>query len=50
MKPDTHLFFSLIKSVLRIIAGVSLMGGDLQRAGVFIVLAEVCGVLEEINI
>ena len=43
-----HFYVSLVKSVIRIGAGVSLLFGSLLLAGVLFILAEILGVLEEI--
>lgn len=46
--PKWHLYISLVKSILRIIAGGSLMGGLLVTGGLLIVMAEVLGIVEEL--
>lgn len=46
--PKKHLVISVIKSILRIIAGTSLVFGSLFVCGTFIVLAELLGILEEL--
>jgi hypothetical protein len=43
-----HFYVSLAKSGLRIFAGGVLMLGNFWLAGLFIILAEVLGVIEEI--
>jgi len=43
-----HFYVSLAKSALRIVAGVALTQGFLFEAGVFLILAEVLGVVEEL--
>lgn len=43
-----HLYFSLVKSGVRILAGLSLAFGYFIIAGVLLVIAEILGVLEEI--
>lgn len=43
-----HTNVSFIKSAVRIIAGGAFIAGSLLWGGVFIVLAEVLGVLEEL--
>lgn len=45
--PKTHLQLSLIKSVLRIIAGIALTT-ICPAAGIFLITAEILGVLEEL--
>jgi hypothetical protein len=42
-----HFYVSLAKSALRIIAGTYLITGGLFGAGVFLILAEVLGIVEE---
>lgn len=44
----THKNVSFVKSGLRVIAGLWLMGGAVFLAGVFLILAEVLGVVEEV--
>lgn len=43
-----HFYVSLGKSALRIVAGVYLILGSVAGAGIFLILAEVLGVVEEI--
>jgi hypothetical protein len=43
-----HFYVSLSKSVLRIIAGVFLIQGNLVGAGLLLIGAELLGVLEEL--
>lgn len=43
-----HFYVSLVKSGLRVIAGAMLMSQMLWTAGVFLILAEALGVLEEL--
>jgi hypothetical protein len=43
-----HFYVSLAKSALRIIAGLALIQGMLFEAGVFLVAAEILGVVEEL--
>lgn len=45
---DGHFYVSLAKSGLRIIAGVLLLTSNIVAAGVFIILAEVLGIIEEL--
>jgi len=42
-----HFYISMIKSVVRILAGSALVVGNLIVAGVLFVGAEVLGILEE---
>jgi hypothetical protein len=53
--PKKHLQISLIKSIVRIVAGLALAGGGwlemnpyIQGAGLLLVLAEVLGIAEEL--
>jgi hypothetical protein len=43
-----HFYVSLVKSALRICAGVFLITGCLTTAGCLVILSELLGVLEEI--
>lgn len=43
-----HFYVSLLKSILRIIAGGNLAIGNLWWAGIFLILAELLGILEEL--
>jgi hypothetical protein len=43
-----HFYVSMIKSVLRIIAGGSLIFGLIMTAGILFVIAELLGILEEL--
>jgi hypothetical protein len=43
-----HFYLSMVKSVLRIIAGGVLAYGFLVHAGGLLILAEVLGILEEL--
>jgi hypothetical protein len=42
-----HFYLSMVKSVLRIIAGGALIQGSLFAAGFFLIGAELLGILEE---
>ena len=46
--PTKHLYISLAKSAIRIVAGVCLIQGNLLMAGVCLILAEVLGIVEEL--
>lgn len=46
--PVKHQYISFAKSALRIVAGGLLCAGQLFAAGVFLILAEVLGVAEEL--
>jgi hypothetical protein len=43
-----HFYVSLVKSALRIIAGVFLIDGNLLVAGSLLILAEGLGIIEEL--
>lgn len=43
-----HFYVSLVKSGLRIVAGMFLIQGSLVAAGVLLILAELLGIVEEI--
>jgi thiamine phosphate synthase YjbQ (UPF0047 family) len=48
--PDAkkHLYISLVKSAIRIVAGGCLVTGNLLMAGVCFIMAEVLGIAEEL--
>jgi len=46
-KTSWHFQISLAKSCLRIVAGITLIRGELLFAGVLFILAEVLGIAEE---
>lgn len=46
--PKRHLIMSIAKSILRIIAGTALVFGSYIVCGVFLVLAEILGIIEEL--
>jgi hypothetical protein len=43
-----HFYASIAKSVVRIGAGALLIAGNIVLAGVFLILAETLGVVEEV--
>ena len=43
-----HFYISLVKSAVRIIAGVMLVMGNIVLAGIFLIAAEGLGILEEL--
>lgn len=43
-----HFYISIIKSIIRIVAGVYLFYGNFAIAGILLIIAEVLGVLEEL--
>lgn len=45
---DFHFKVSLVKSCLRLVAGVALIAESFVVAGVFLILAEILGVVEEL--
>jgi hypothetical protein len=42
-----HFYVSLVKSGLRILAGMTLVQGNMIVAGVFLIFAEILGIVEE---
>jgi hypothetical protein len=46
--PKLHFQLSLIKSIARIIAGATLIGGSLVFCGIFLIIAEIIGIAEEL--
>ena len=47
-KSSWHFKVSLAKSALRLAAGVSLCIGDLIASGIFFIVAEILGIVEEL--
>ena len=47
-KSNTHFYFSIVKSIFRIGAGIALCLGALFSAGALLIIAEVLGILEEL--
>jgi hypothetical protein len=47
-KTNWHFRISVFKSCLRIMAGVTLIRGELLISGVLFILAEVLGIIEEL--
>lgn len=43
-----HFYVSLVKSAVRIVAGVCLISGNFVFAGTGFILAEVLGIVEEV--
>ena len=43
-----HFYVSLVKSAIRIIAGMALFQGNYPTAGLLLISAELLGILEEI--
>lgn len=43
-----HFYFSIIKSALRISAGITLLIGNIEIAGILLIFAEFLGIAEEI--
>jgi hypothetical protein len=48
MPRDFHFYTSLVKSAIRIIAGIQLATGDIVLAGGLLIAAEVLGIIEEL--
>jgi|14BtaG_2_1085337.scaffolds.fasta_scaffold11714_3 hypothetical protein len=46
--PTLHLQLSLVKSVIRILAGGALIFGSIWYCGLFLIVAELIGVAEEL--
>ena len=46
--PKNHLIISIVKSLIRILAGSFLMNGVLIGAGIAFIVAELLGILEEL--
>jgi hypothetical protein len=46
--PKAHFYISLVKSILRILAGVAILKLCLLGAGILIIAAELLGILEEL--
>jgi len=46
--PVMHFVISIIKSAIRIAAGIALIKGMLAPAGLLFILAEILGIAEEI--
>jgi hypothetical protein len=47
-KSSWHFKISLAKSALRLAAGVSLCIGDFLTSGIFFIVAEILGIVEEL--
>ena len=47
-KSNRHFIWSIIKSAVRIGAGVTLIKGDLWYTGILLIMAEIFGIAEEI--
>lgn len=43
-----HFYISMVKSAVRIMAGVALIVGSFKTVGVLLIVAEVLGILEEL--
>jgi len=46
--PKLHQHISFVKSALRIIAGIALIGSSLIVAGIVLIVAEILGIVEEL--
>jgi hypothetical protein len=47
-KTNSHFWISIVKSGVRIAAGVMLCIGDVWKAGALLIIAEVLGIAEEL--
>ncbi len=47
-KSNRHFLWSVIKSLTRIAAGLSLMKGWVWEAGILLIIAEIFGIVEEL--
>lgn len=47
-KTNWHFRISVVKSVLRIVAGMTLIKGELVISGALFIAAEVLGIIEEL--
>jgi hypothetical protein len=47
-KSNKHFQISLVKSTVRILAGMSLVLGNIPLAGVALIIAEILGIAEEL--
>ena len=45
---NLHFSFSMIKSCIRIMAGVTLLNDQIMFAGALLVIAEIFGIIEEL--
>lgn len=43
-----HFYISLMKSAVRILAGIVLFTGNFATAGILLVAAEILGIIEEV--
>lgn len=49
-KTNWHFTVSIAKSFVRIMAGITLINNQILFAGVLLILAEILGILEEIEL
>jgi hypothetical protein len=47
-KTNSHFYVSLVKSGVRIAAGIMLCLGDIWEAGALLIIAEILGIIEEL--
>lgn len=47
-KTNWHFYTSIVKSVIRIMAGITLLNEQLLFAGALLIVAEVLGIVEEL--
>jgi len=45
---NAHFQISMVKSVIRIVAGIALVQGNLMMAGILFIGAEILGIAEEL--
>lgn len=45
---NSHFWISMIKSLVRVVAGIALCYGDYFKAGGLLIMAEVLGIIEEL--
>ncbi len=48
MPRDFHFYVSMVKSVIRMLAGAALIVGSIAAAGVLVIVAEILGIVEEL--
>ena len=46
--PRAHFYISIVKSILRLLAGAALIKLCLLGAGILFIIAEILGILEEV--
>jgi hypothetical protein len=43
-----HFYVSIVKSAVRVVAGIALIQGNMFGAGIMLIVAEVLGIIEEL--